>query len=207
MADHTKTVGCVLVLPGGKPQSGTASRGWQLANQRMMWLAWSLRLSLGSQVSVRRVRYRLRGWNSPTLDALRDAENALFRARRDVGSGNLVVVGHSMGARVAVHLAASNDIDGIVALAPWWPHDDADLVPSSCRLLTIHGTADTWTDPRSSKAQTQWASERGVDARWVGVPDAGHYLLRRVPLWHRLTTRFVAAQLEEPHIELREDRQ
>lgn len=203
MADRNGTVGGVLILPGGRPRSAGSSRAWQLANQRMAWLAWSLRHTLSPGIVVRRVQYHLRGWNSPALDALRDAENALFRMRREAGARNLVLVGHSMGARVAVHLAAANDVNGVVALAPWWPHNDADLVPTSCRLLTIHGTADTWTDPQSSRMQTRWARERGVDAQWVGVPNAGHYLLRDFRLWHRLTTTFVAEQLQQPHIELK----
>ena len=196
VADN-QTVGGVLILPGGKPHSAAPSRSWQLANLRMMWLARSLRRNLGGRIAVRRVQYRLRGWNTPTLDALRDAENALFRMRTDLdlNPSNLVLIGHSMGARVAVHLAPQ-DVGGIVALAPWWPDDDADLVPAHCRLLTAHGTADTWTDPRSSEAQTRRARERGVDAHWVGIPDAGHYLLRDARLWHRLTSDFVATRLQ-----------
>ena len=196
VADN-QTVGGVLVLPGGKPYSAAHSHSWQLANLRMTWLARSLRRNLGSHITVRRVQYRLRGWNSPTLDAVRDAEDALARMRRELNlnPGNLVLIGHSMGARVAAHVAP-RDVGGIVALAPWWPDDDADRIPAHSRLLTVHGTADTWTDPRSSEAQTRRARERGVDARWVGIPDAGHYLLRDVRLWHRLTTDFVGTRLQ-----------
>ena len=86
MADRNGTVGGVLILPGGRPRSAASSRTWQLANQRMAWLAWSLRHTLSPQIVVRRVRYHLRGWNSPALDALRDAENALFRMRREAGA-------------------------------------------------------------------------------------------------------------------------
>ena len=187
--------GGVLVLPGGRPRDTSASRTWQLANQRILWLATSLRCELGSSVKVRRVQYRTRGWNSPRLDALRDAESALERLQRDIGSSPVVLVGHSMGARVAAHLSGSDGVVGVVALAPWWPHNDAELVPTSCRLLTLHGTADTWTDPRASLTQTRWARDRGVDARWVGMTNAGHYLLRDAQRWHRLTAEFVAEQL------------
>jgi len=185
--------GGVLVLPGGRPRDASTSRPWQLANQRMMWLAQSLQRRLGSSVQVQRVQYRKRGWNSPALDALRDAESALQAMRRDVD--RVVLVGHSMGARVGAHLSASSHVAGLVALAPWWPHDDADLIPTSCRLLTLHGTADSWTDPRASQAQTRWAHDRGVDAQWVGLPNAGHYLLHDLARWHRLTSEFVAEQL------------
>ena len=185
--------GGVLVLPGGRPRDASASRPWQLANQRMIWLAHSLQRSLGSAVQVQRVQYRKRGWNSPALDALRDAEFALQAMRRDVD--RVVLVGHSMGGRVGAHLSATGEVVGLVALAPWWPHDDADLIPTSCRLLTLHGTADSWTDPRASLTQTRWAHDRGVDAQWVGLPNAGHYLLHDHPRWHRLTSEFVADQL------------
>jgi pimeloyl-ACP methyl ester carboxylesterase len=185
----------VLVLPGGRPRDASTSRAWQLANQRMLWLAASLRRDLGNSVKVQRVQYRTRGWNSPRLDAVRDAESALARLQRDIGSRPVVLVGHSMGARVATHLSASDGVVGVVALAPWWPQDDAGLVPISCRLLTLHGTADTWTDPRASLSQTRWARDRGVDAHWVGLPKAGHYLLRDFHRWHRLTAEFVAEQL------------
>lgn len=197
MNNDNEARGGVLILPGGKPRSAAISRAWQPANQRMMWLAWSLRRNLGGRVDVRRVQYRKRGWNSPALDALCDAEDALIRMRCDLRCDNVILVGHSMGARVAVHLAAAQDVSGVVALAPWWPCDDATLVPKRCRLLTVHGTADTWTDPRSSLAQTLWASERGVDAQWIGVPEAGHYLLHRFRLWHRLTYQFITEELHE----------
>ena len=208
MVDHNQSAGGVLILPGGRARSVARSGAWQLANLRMAWLTFALRRRLGGHVVVRRVQYRLRGWNSPALDALHDAEAALIRMQRDLGSDKLVLVGHSMGARVAVHLAAVNDVSGIVALAPWWPLDDGDLVPTRCRLLTVHGAADTRTDPRSSQKQTHWARDRGVDAQWVGIPNAGHYLLRDVRLWHRLTTEFVAAQLRvgTPTVRPRHDR-
>ena len=58
-----KNRGGVLVLPGGKPESTATSHPLQLANQRIEWLAHSSRRRLGSGVLVRRVRYRVRGWN------------------------------------------------------------------------------------------------------------------------------------------------
>lgn len=184
-----------MILPGGRPQSGEASRVWQLANLRMIWLASALRVRLGSGVRVERVQYRLRGWNGPQRDAVRDARGVLDRMLTDVDPRRLVLVGHSMGGRVAAHLCADSDVGGVVALAPWWPRNDGELVPAGCRLLVLHGTADTRTDPRSSQAQTRAAADRGVDAEWVGVPDAGHYLISHWRLWHRLTAQFVAAQI------------
>jgi pimeloyl-ACP methyl ester carboxylesterase len=187
--------GAVLVLPGGKPRSDERSRPWQLAHLRVALLTWALRRRLGSGVEVRRVRYRLRGWNPDTLDAVNDATAALDDLLTRHRPEDVVVVGHSMGGRVAVHVAANDGVGGVVALAPWWPADDAGLLPARCRLLTMHGTADTWTDPVAAQAQTRAAAERGLDARWVPVPGAGHFLIRHYTLWHRETADFIRQAL------------
>jgi dienelactone hydrolase len=191
--------GGVLVLPGGKPESTAKSHPLQLTNQRIEWLARSLRHRLGSGVLVRRVQYRVRGWNSAGLDALRDAATALDSMREHFDAAKIVVVGHSMGGRVAAHLSASGYVGAVVALAPWWPRDDADLIPNT--LLVMHGTADTWTDPRSSYRQTVHARDRGVDAKWISIEGAGHYLFRQWPRWHGLTAQFAASQLSERLLE------
>ncbi|MEU0497501.1 alpha/beta fold hydrolase [Mycobacterium sp. NPDC006124] len=183
------------MLPGGKVQSDSPSRPWHLANVRMVLLTRTLRRRLGTQVEVRRLRYRLRGWNDPRLDPLRDAEKLLDEVRGRFEPRNIVVVGHSMGGRVAAHLAARGAVGTVVALAPWWAGDDGDLIPAGTRLLVVHGTADTWTDPRRSRAQTERARRRGVDAEWMGFEGGDHFMLRRWRDWHRLTAEFVANQL------------
>jgi len=84
-----------------------------------------------------------------------------------------------MGGRVAAHLSASGDVGAVVALAPWWPRDDADLFPNTCRLLVMHGTADTWTDPHSSYRQTfvpaaaAWTPS-GYRLRAPDIPSSGN---------------------------------
>jgi pimeloyl-ACP methyl ester carboxylesterase len=188
--------GCVLVLPGGKVRSDRTSRSWQLANLRMAFFAAALRRRLGANVEVRRVRYRLRGWNSPRLDALHDAQAALDEACDRFERDQIAVVGHSMGGRVAAHLAARGDVGTVVALAPWWVDNDAELIPVATRLLVVHGTADTWTDPKASLAQTRRAQQRGVDAEWVGLDGAGHYMVRQWREWHRHAAGFLAEQFD-----------
>ena len=184
----------MLVLPGGRPTSQATSHAWQLANVRIELLTQSLRRRLGRGVTVRRVQYRLRGWNAGRLDALGDATTALDEMQAAVGKGPIVLVGHSMGGRVAAHLAGRRRVAAVAALAPWWPDDDGDLIPVGCRLLTMHGTADTWTDPAESRRQTARAAERGVDARYVEFPGAGHFLMQDYARWQRLTAEFAAAQ-------------
>jgi pimeloyl-ACP methyl ester carboxylesterase len=185
----------VLVLPGGKVRSDQTSRWWHLANLRMVLFAGALRRRLGRNVDVRLVQYRRRGWNSPRLDAVRDVTCILAGVRQHFEPESIVLVGHSMGGRVAARLAAGGGIGAVVALAPWWTGDDGDLIPARTRLLVVHGTADTWTDPRSSCNQTLRARRRGLDAQWVGIQGAGHYMVRRWSEWHRRTAEFVAGHL------------
>lgn len=187
---------CVLVLPGGRVRSDEASRWWQPANVRMMLVAAALRWRLGRGVEVRRVQYRLRGWNSPRFDAVADATVALDAVRRRFDPKSIVLVGHSMGGRVATRLAAGGQIGAVVALAPYWPRDDGDLIPPSTRLLVVHGTADTRTDPDSSRIQTLRARQRGLDAQWVGIEGEGHSMVRRYFEWHRRTVDFVDEYLQ-----------
>ncbi|MDP7701537.1 MULTISPECIES: alpha/beta fold hydrolase [unclassified Mycobacterium] len=184
--------GCVLVLPGGRVRSEEPSRWWQPANLRMVFLARALRRRLDSDIVVRRVQYRLRGWNSPQRDPVHDAAEVLRSCRLQWAPEKLVLVGHSMGGRVAAQLAAGGGIDAVVALAPWWAGDKGDLIPPGTRLLVVHGTADTRTDPGISCVQTQRASRRGLDARWVGITGAGHAMVRNWREWHSHTTDFVA---------------
>lgn len=179
-------------------RSHEPSHWWQLANLRMVFITRALRRRLGSDVVVRQVQYRLRGWNSPQQDPVRDADDVLRSCRSRWQPETLVLVGHSMGGRVAAQLAARGDIGAVVALAPWWEGEKADLIPVGTRLLTVHGTADTRTDPRSSRAQTQRASRRGLDAQWVGIAGSGHSMLRHWREWHDRTTDFVAQHLAFP---------
>lgn len=186
---------CVLVLPGGKVRSAEPSRWWQPANLRMVVFAHALRRRLGSDVVVQRVQYRLRGWNSPQRDPVLDADAVLRRCRRRWQPESVVLVGHSMGGRVAAQVAAQGGIAAVVALAPWWAGDKGDLIPLETRLLVLHGTTDTWTDPHSSRAQTRRARRRGLDAQWVGIAGAGHYMFRHWREWHGRTADFVAEVL------------
>lgn len=100
-----------------------------------------------------------------------------------------------MGGRVAAQLAAQGGIAAVVALAPWWDGDKGDLIPVGTRLLVLHGTADTRTDPQLSRTQTARARQRGLDAQWVGIEGVGHPMMRKWHEWHRRTTDFVAESL------------
>ncbi|ODQ97547.1 alpha/beta hydrolase [Mycobacterium intermedium] len=186
---------CVLVLPGGRVRSDEVSRWWHLPNLRMALLTRALRRRLGPGVVVRQVQYRFRGWNSPGLDAVQDAQRVLDELRERYAPESIVLVGHSMGGRVAARLASKGGVDAVVALAPWWVNGAGDRIPAPTRLLVVHGDADTRTDPADSRVQVSRASDRGLDAQWVGIEGVGHHMVRRWREWHRLTVDFVAESL------------
>ncbi|MDI9895342.1 alpha/beta fold hydrolase [Rhodococcus sp. IEGM 1381] len=182
----------VLVLGGGKDVSRARSRSWHLAGLRMWPFTWTLRRAGRARgISVQQLQYRFRGWNAPERTAVEDARWALNRIRAEHPDVHVVVVGHSMGGRTAAALIDDPSIVGVVALAPWWPEGaEADAFGPGKKLLVMHGTADRWTDPRTSLRATERAVERGATARYLSVPG-GHFMLRNPRLWSQATRDFV----------------
>ncbi|OZD66398.1 hypothetical protein CH272_06345 [Rhodococcus sp. 05-340-1] len=194
----------VLVLGGGKDVSRARSRPWHLAGLRMWPFTWMLRrVGRAHDISVQQLQYRFRGWNAPERSPVEDARWALNRIRAEHPDVHVVVVGHSMGGRTAAALiddpsvvgaepaGTTQKISGVVALAPWWPEGvEADGFGAHHALLVVHGTADKWTDPRTSHRAVERAAARGADARYLSVPG-GHFMLRNPQLWSRATRDFV----------------
>jgi alpha-beta hydrolase superfamily lysophospholipase len=186
--EHARAV--VLLLPGGRATSvAPARRG--LAHLRMVPFAraisWSTR---GDEVAVWTLRYRVRGWNGDAQDPVRDARWALEEAHRTHPGAPVVLVGHSMGGRVALRLAGEPGVVGVCALAPWIEAGEPAPRPGAT-IVIAHGDADRVTDPRSSAA---YAARIG--ASFVPVPGETHTLLRRPVFWTRLVTAFVTTALQ-----------
>jgi alpha-beta hydrolase superfamily lysophospholipase len=177
----------LLLLHGGRVTShAQARRG--AAWLRMVPFAWSLRRSTrGRDVAVWLMRYRVRGWNGGTEDPVRDARWALAEARRLHPGAPIVLIGHSMGGRVALRLAAEPSVAGVCTLAPWIEPGDPVIRPVGAQVLLAHGDRDRVTDPSASAA---YAARIG--ASFVPVPGESHGLLRRPVFWTRLVTGFVA---------------
>ena len=67
------------------------------------------------------LRYARRGWNGGTTRGpVPDARWALDQVRAAYGDVPVVLVGHSMGARVASRVADDPNVRGVVGLAPWF---------------------------------------------------------------------------------------
>jgi alpha-beta hydrolase superfamily lysophospholipase len=181
----------VLVLHGGRESSRERVRPWHASVLRMIPLARAIhRATARDGVAVWFLRYRVRGWNGAAQSPVADARWALEEAGRRHGDVPVVAVGHSMGGRTALRVAGGRSVVGVVALAPWLPPGEPAGEVRGRRVLLVHGTADTWTDPQGSRDFAARARSLARDLSLVEIPGAGHFMLRRLRRWHGLTVTF-----------------
>jgi alpha-beta hydrolase superfamily lysophospholipase len=179
----------VVVLHGGQEVGEMPARRG-VAWARMVPFALGIaHAARGREVAVWSLRYRVRGWNEPAQDPVQDGRWALDEARRLHPGAPIVLVGHSMGGRVALRLAGEPDVVGVCALAPWIEPGEP-WGPVTAAVLIAHGDQDRVTNPDASAA---YAARIG--ASFVPVPDERHALLRRPLFWQRLVTGFVTKVL------------
>ncbi|WP_433061456.1 alpha/beta family hydrolase [Dactylosporangium sp. CS-033363] len=173
----------VLLLPGGRARS-TASGGRSVADLRMLPFA---RAAAAPGIGVWRLAYRFKGWNEPARHPVADARWALTEAARRHPGVPVLLIGHSMGGRVALHVATEPGVAGVLGLAPWIEPDDVQLPTDPLvPLVLAHGSRDRITDPA---ATARFAADHG--ARFVLVAGENHALLRHYRTWNRLVTEFV----------------
>ncbi|NBH03808.1 alpha/beta fold hydrolase [Amycolatopsis sp. SID8362] len=186
-----RTEAVVLVLHGGAERGIGAVPPWKLAYLRMVPIARALhRAGRARGVEVRLLRNRRYGWNAPAMDPLDDARWALERIRTEHPGVPVVLVGHSMGGRVALRVADDPAVRGICALAPWTPRGEPVEAVAGRSVLIVHGTRDRMTSPAESHAFAERAE--GVAARVARfeIANEGHAMLRRSSVWTRLTIAF-----------------
>lgn len=192
-----RTTAVVLVLPGGSGEESGPGDRYRPSVLRMLPFAWSLRhAGRGRGLAVALLRYRVAGWKHGAVSGAEDARWALTRLTERFGDVPVVLVGHSMGARVALSVASGPTVVGVVALAPW-VHESLRLGGLTGRTVLIaHGDRDRITDPRASYALAAQARAAGVDVRHIEVTGDGHAMLRRFGAWQRLVRDGVLAMLD-----------
>jgi predicted esterase len=174
----------ILVLHGGKPRSHQAIDGRSASWRRALWLQRDIaQRAHEAGVGTWLLRYRERGWNGGA-DRSADARWALDELRATHGDVPVVLLGHSMGARVAVHVADDPSVRGVVGLAPWWSAEDPVRTLAGRTLRAAHGRRDRITSFRETGRYVERARAvaESVDLRDMGA--LGHYMLSGASRWH-----------------------
>ena len=175
----------VLLLHGGQQRSDRPVDGRSASWQLMRWLQRDVAsVALGQRASVWAVRYAVRGWNHGKPVA--DARWALDEIRAELGEVPVVLLGHSMGGRVALHAADDPSVVGVVALAPWIVEDTPVSTLAGRRLVAAHGRRDRLTSYAATRAYVDRAARVADSAEFVDMGGLGHYLLRGHARWRRL---------------------
>lgn len=192
-------VGQVLMLHGGAQHGHQPvdHRSLALRRTRAMFAAIAPRLTEAGVV-VNLLRFSVRGWNAdhgdvppPVADA-RDAVDALVQAHPDLP---IVLLGHSMGARAAVHAADAPQVTGVVGLAPWLPPDDPIAALTGKHLVAAHGQRDRITSPRATRKYVERAAAVAATARFVDMGSLGHYMLTGARRWNEVAVSEAMALL------------
>jgi len=117
----------------------------------------------------------------------------LDEVRRQHGAIPVILLGHSMGGRVAVSVADDPAACDLVLLAPWLPAGEPVAPVHGRRVLILHGDRDRTTTLAASEA---WAARAQATASAVEVQrihGGDHAMLKHARLWQRLTIQAVLA--------------
>ncbi|HEU5108115.1 MAG TPA: alpha/beta fold hydrolase [Micromonosporaceae bacterium] len=182
----------VLLLPGGQEHSKRRAHRFRPAYIRMIPFARDLvREGRPHGIGVWLLRYRYRGWNRPDLDPVADARWALAEIRRTHPDAPVLLVGHSMGGRVAFRVADEPGVVAVCALAPWTTAKDHVGQLAGKTVLIAHGELDTVTNPADSAAYAERAAQVTEAVRQLVVPGENHAMMRRQRDNTLLVRRFV----------------
>lgn len=192
------TKGVALVLHGGQSHSHQPVEARHLSPARMVPFARDLHRAGGKHgLAVWTLRNSVRGWNGSEMSPLQDARWALQKIHEQHPEVPVYILGHSMGGLTAVCAADDAQVDAVVSLAPWLSDDTPAERVAGRKVLIVHGSADRWTSPAESLKFARRAAAQAEQLQYVSLAGAGHFMFRRVRLWHALATGFVLKAFSE----------
>lgn len=185
-----------MLLHGGRPTSVQPVDGrnasWWLIRRLQREIA---QVAAPKDVATYAVRFRQRGWNGGQPPQ-QDARAAIGVVRREVGDVPIVLIGHSMGGRVAVHVADEEQVVGVVGLAPWFTDDTPVHRLTGRHLVAAHGRRDKITSYQVTEAVVGRAAAHAVSAQFVDMGPRGHYLLRGWRAWRSMASDSALALID-----------
>jgi len=181
--------GVVLMLHGGaktgtEPVADGSASFWRTSRMRD-----SIRPRIHrAGLSLWLLRFAVRGWNLGVADEpspVPDARWALEQVGREHPGEPVVLLGHSMGARTAVHAADHPAVVGVVGLAPWLEPGDPVTALADRHLIAGHGSRDQITSARMTRTYVERARGVAASADFVDLGRLGHYMLAHPGRWNR----------------------
>lgn len=185
----------VLVLHGGTTDNTEPVPRYGHAVLRLIPFAFSLRRAR-RDVAVVLLRYAVRGWNGAVQSPLADARWALAQIAERYPDRPVALVGHSMGARTALHVMDDPAVTVVAALAAWVEKGDPAHGRPGLHVFLGHGTADTITAPRGSECMAKRLRDKGTDVTLELIDGENHALLRKARWWHKRITAYVIGNLD-----------